>query len=387
MASRVRWGRWTRIACIAILAPIVCLIAVVRIQQYVLRWRAERLLDDIRQIQMGKSTWADAQRFMAKWKESNHMRGQCTPESCTEGVEVMDSVSYMLSHCGRYEWQCGVLSKLYAMFGARTGFASVSLSIHNGQIETSRFSLFVTVPPFVSKVDRGGSGLFASATQYHRGFDSLWLFPQRMLHPDYWLGKIGGCEGCLRFDTGYTPKTAPEEIARLTDIEFDCITRLIPCTREADLMPSAWRQYQDELPRYSSLMDDLDQCRIPLDLLAVEFKEISLVEVLSLQNAHAQRYEEVHGQFRLERVLKGKTSWPLNKALDGYAYDRGPASLRNAATNMEAGKRYIVIGSLATGKNATRVVAVDNCGLISYTPENLAAIQRGIARDALSDPN
>jgi len=54
MASHIRWGRWIRIAAIAILAPIICLIAVVRIQQYVLRWRAERLLADIRQIQMGK---------------------------------------------------------------------------------------------------------------------------------------------------------------------------------------------------------------------------------------------------------------------------------------------------------------------------------------------
>lgn len=217
-------------------------------------------------------------------------------------------------------------------------------------------------------------------------FDSLWLFPQRMLHRDYWLGKLGGCEDCLRFDTEYTPKTAPGEVAKLTDFQFDCITRLIPCTGEADLMPSAWREYQDELPRYPSLLDGWDQCRIPLDLLAVEFADISLVEVRSLQDSHAQRYEEIHGRFRLQRVLKGDTNWPLNKTLEGYAYDRGPASSRNAATDMEAGKRYIVIGPLGTDKSARNVIAVDSCGLIPYTPENLAAIQRGIARDVMSDP-
>jgi hypothetical protein len=91
MATHARWGRWIRIACIAIIAPIDCLIAVVRIQQYVLRWRAERLLADIREIQMGKSTWADAQRLMHRWGKWGWYEGSCDAKSCDYVIAIRDA--------------------------------------------------------------------------------------------------------------------------------------------------------------------------------------------------------------------------------------------------------------------------------------------------------
>ena len=64
MATHARLGRLIRLAAIAIAAIVLCAAAYVQIQQHLLRWRAERLLNDIREIQMGKSTWVDAQRMM-----------------------------------------------------------------------------------------------------------------------------------------------------------------------------------------------------------------------------------------------------------------------------------------------------------------------------------
>lgn len=128
MASYVRWGRFFRIAGIAILAPIVCLAAVVPIQQRILRRRAERLLADIREIQMGKSTWTDAQRLMNRWGRWGKWEGPCDARSCDYQIVLQDAShtypTYFLTAKGleirteRHEyhlWQ----RRLYSLLGGR----------------------------------------------------------------------------------------------------------------------------------------------------------------------------------------------------------------------------------------------------------------------------
>ena len=90
MASHVRWGPIVRIAIIVVLVPVICLAAYVPIQQRILRWRAERLLADIRQIQMGKSTWADAQHLMHRWGEWGGYEGSCTAQHCNYQIAFED---------------------------------------------------------------------------------------------------------------------------------------------------------------------------------------------------------------------------------------------------------------------------------------------------------
>ena len=66
----------------------------------------------------------------------------------------------------------------------------------------------------------------------------------RLLHPEYWVGSPGACTGCIKFETGYTPLAGREKIRELTDFNFSCITRILPCNTEAEIMPTAWNQYQ-----------------------------------------------------------------------------------------------------------------------------------------------
>lgn len=71
----MRWKRAGKIAAIGVGAVLLSAILLVQVQQQVLRWRAERLLADIREIQMGKSNWADAQWLMHKWGEMGRVDG------------------------------------------------------------------------------------------------------------------------------------------------------------------------------------------------------------------------------------------------------------------------------------------------------------------------
>ncbi len=56
-----------RFAGIAVCALMIALAALIVIQQHILGWRAERLLADVRALDLGKSTWVDAQSIMTRW--------------------------------------------------------------------------------------------------------------------------------------------------------------------------------------------------------------------------------------------------------------------------------------------------------------------------------
>jgi hypothetical protein len=62
----------------AVLASILLLAAAIRVDQYVLRYRAERLQSDIRSLELRKSTFADARRLEGRWFD-NTKEKVCRP--------------------------------------------------------------------------------------------------------------------------------------------------------------------------------------------------------------------------------------------------------------------------------------------------------------------
>src|SRR6516164_8938632 len=98
MKSHRRWARVLRVVAVAAAILVFGLAAFVNVQQRVLRWRAERLLEDIRAIQMGKSTWADAQRLMTRWGAWGMWDGSCTAEACEYQIVLRDVSQAMPSY-------------------------------------------------------------------------------------------------------------------------------------------------------------------------------------------------------------------------------------------------------------------------------------------------
>ena len=87
----MKWHmRTLRVVCAAGLVLVVLAFCAVQFQQRLMRWRAERLLADIRQIQMGHSTWSDAQRLMHRWGASGRWEGSCTSQRCDYQIVLQD---------------------------------------------------------------------------------------------------------------------------------------------------------------------------------------------------------------------------------------------------------------------------------------------------------
>jgi hypothetical protein len=181
--------------------------------------------------------------------------------------------------------------------------------------------------------------------------------------------------------TSFTPRVSQGKLLQLTDFDLWCITRWSPCANESELMPSAWRQYEAELRRNEDREKAFETCEVPLEFFGREYQEIAVAEVLSSPS----HFEPTLGGgtweqsiVRVIRVLKGRTDWPLQSPEDAIAFDRGQGMKGWKVEDLKAGRRYIFLGTFGTNSAGHKEIALDDCGLVPFTSENLAAIQRGI---------
>ncbi|WP_162601505.1 hypothetical protein [Occallatibacter savannae] len=212
------------------------------VQQHALRARAEHLLADVRGFQLHGGTVADAQRIADNWERFANVERKCDAQTCQIDIGVHDQIWVPQNAFRRIAvWS-------YWAVGWHETTARATIEARNGTVDRTEFILMLDVPPYVSQVDRGGYGLFGRAVQQEE-FGPYQFWPQRKLHPTYFIGKPGGCEGCIKLMTFSLPTTPPAKIEELTNFDLSCITRWFPCTTEADILPSAWKQYQAESGR------------------------------------------------------------------------------------------------------------------------------------------
>jgi hypothetical protein len=386
MTFRFRWRKILRVAGIAILVLVAGLAGFVQFQQRVLRWRAERLLADIRAFQSHPETPADVERFLSRWSGRRYANEQCSQMKCDMGVELDDEFTRIYRYCEGMRWACRELAIPFALLGGRTTFVAAHFTLRDGKVDQSRFWIMISVAPNTSSsIDPQGYAIAAAAEQHVDGFGPFQYWSSRSFHREYWVGKRGGCEGCVKIESVYTPRVTPAQLASLTDFDLSCISRRRPCTTEGDLMPSAWRQYQHELPRYDSLSEDWEHCRVPLALLAEEYRGIVVANVLSVGNAPTNEPGAIPVRLRLVQVLKGAADARPNEVSNREAFDRGQGNNGSSSRDMQAGHRYILFASLGKANDGHEAAALEECGVVPFTPENLAAVKRGIARGGLAD--
>jgi len=381
----MRWKKWLRWAGIGVLAGIAGLAVFVQVQQHILRWRAERLLADIRAIQMGKSTWADAQRLVKHWDQWSTSSVPCSEASCTCWIEVQDTLWTLGSAYDKYRSVWGMLAIPYLLLGGRQAMAVASLNVVGGHVTESTFELFLIVVPSKSN-GWNGYGLVGSASEYAE-FAPYDFEDQRLLHPEYWIGKPGGCEGCIKLMTGFTRFADRAKVDELTSFSFSCITRWRPCTTEADLMPLAWKQHAEEMPKVKQNRDAFQHCAVPLSFFGYESNGIAVADVLARAVDRAPDIPGLGVQLRIVRVLKGRIDWQINKPQIAFAYDRGEAIGGWSAADLVPGRRYILFGGFGTERSGQGVLGLDDCGVVPFTEQSLAAVEDGVRRSiALKNP-
>jgi hypothetical protein len=279
MQKMGRTLRWIARLAVGVVIVTVALLVVVQIEQRVVRHRAKRLLADIRSLQPGKSNWSDAQRLITQWGAWGHYDGRCDAHSCEYSIVMVDrflpGVSWLANLSGAPFNPDPPIMRLVKLLHANLPVVSASISIHDGRVTRIWFWVSTHVPkgygPGWTKdlpdwtedtpepsgymeYKSGQYNLVASAHSSSQLLSTAYWPSKLVLHPDYWVGKPGGCEGCLGFDTQFTAATKKEDLDWLMDFNLSCMTRWMPCTVSSDLMPEAWRRYVAERKMNSGIL-------------------------------------------------------------------------------------------------------------------------------------
>jgi hypothetical protein len=382
-----------RRAAVASLLLVFAATALVQSQQWLLRWRAQRLLNDIRQIQMGKSSWADAQRLMTKWGAWGGYYGSCTAERCDYHIAMQDWFRGMpaTTFTGNeqrtildYRHCCGWFKPIYRLLGGRFAVAQSWIQVRNGIIWTKAFSVRIanTSEDYLPWHETGGywDPLVAYAGGTTHTEDRFDYDPD---HPEYSID-TGPCTVCTLVSTRFTPRTDEKAMEKLLDFNLSCLTRLWGCKTQSEIMPEADKLAEADRNKPGSVWRNSSECHDPVDLAARDARYATIAQI-----AHVKEHRNSEGVVRVAsfRSLESLKS----NAYVGPLLFKDELALRPEfklaggvpASNLKLGDRIILLFGANPDQMGVVSRTYDLCSFIPYTSENLAAVKRGVALDAV----
>jgi len=360
---------------IAGLCAIVLILAVaIQVDRHVLRRKAERLLADLKSLEMRKSTYQDAQLVIAHWKDSIHQEGPCQPSRCDVQIALGDLFTRHHVFLANHQRLAYVFGHVCRFLGARPamidGFVRVRKNIVWGK------GVNAVVTSHFGRDQNGGWFLFSLIGQAQSGSPE----PISSLHPEYRIGRPGGCTFCKKAYVIFTPYANPADVRRLMDINFSCLTSWHPCETQADILPTAWNEYTAEK---ESADNSVPQKCSPdvIRVLSRESKRVVIGEVTKLAGTNAYicssqppcaavpSTEDGEVTVLLQRDFKPWTPlFPENRIF----YDSLPLKEK-------LGDKYVFFF-----KHTVYEYLVDQhrgCNLLPATKENIEAVRRGVAED------
>lgn len=399
MTLSFRWRRMLRFAGIAVGLLVIAMAALIAIQQHILRWRAERLLADVRELELGKSNWSDARRIMTRWGAWGFYEGSCTAQRCTYQIDIEDTYRAFPVYSpssNRLHTEprrcCNWMLLPYQVLGGRAAMVSVRVEVIGGIVWGKDFFLATWVPAKIGN-DESGYVLSGSANtvwrteEYRRD-----VVPS---HPDYVIGRPGGCEGCVIAYSRFTPFADPAKVKVLMQFNLDCITHLVPCRDPMDIMPGAWKEYLDEEAvsvaernRYKEPRKQVTDERFhpSPEFLGRDEANVVVAEVASTESRKESWGVQCFASFRLKRRLKRAAFWIV-----GDPGESGTPCAQTAVGKLASeqpltvGRQVILAFDMPYGAMSHRFIDLSPNGILPLTDENLAAVERGIELDIFPD--
>lgn len=334
-----------RYGVVSVLAIALLLAAAIQIQERILRYRAERLLQDILAIELRHTTFKQVGDLAAKWNGFASHNVPCSKEYCDFSIE------FRTPAYGRLYLK---IAKAYWLLGGRPGRVFASIQVRNGFVWGETYMLSVA-----SSI--GGYNLIGEIATVPATEIATDVWPPSRRHAEYTIDapEPGGAVW-----VHFSPYADPADIRRLAEFNFSCITGLIFCRTPEDIMPLAMKESVKERV-WQSCDSQLIQ------ILSREADDILLAEIIQKAPLPPDEpdYELVRARL-LERIKRG-TSWQAGQLLTI------PVGKK---LRIKSGDHVIVLVSGYLSSLFPQV-GTDTCGLILATDENLALVREGAARD------
>ncbi len=207
--------------------------------QWLLRWRAERLLSDVRALDVNRSGWAEAQKMMQRWGQWSVPTAKCSAESCTYQIDLVQSLYPMLGGTPS-KGAKNRLPKMVGHLGLRSAAARAGFTLQHGVVTEKWFGEQVTLPVQDWDLSAGyvpylSVSSHESSTFHDHVRDPDQLFANRLVR----IYPYG-------MNASFAVNENPSEQALLMDFRFNCITQIRPCRDVVEMLPEGWRTLQAE---------------------------------------------------------------------------------------------------------------------------------------------
>lgn len=343
---------------LALVSVLFIAVGALRIQQWVLRNRAGRLLADIRQVELRKTSFEDAQKLLAHWSKWGHSEGKCTRQDCRFSIAFRD---FLAGHPSLFKRAS--LSFIYSALGGRPTNVYAGVTVLDGVVWEKRFGFGTSSRGFIQADAQASTA------------PSLPAMDERFaLHPNHTVAPYE-LTPCVWVATKFTPYEDPVEVRRLMVFDLSSITHWGFAQEKDDVMPAACAEAREEKHLFASPTGhgQPDSPRHEsLEYLARDAGRVAVVKVISKPSQSGDPWVPWKLEARLEDALKRFSARDAGTVRELHLH----CSDVGWVPDIRVGERYL----LFTDRDS-ETYNVTCGGMVPVTEENLAVARRGIAQD------
>lgn len=356
-------------------------------RQWLLRRRAERLLADIKGLDLNRSSWSDAQILISRWGKWGHWEGACDATSCQYEIRLNDRLFDSPQFI--YEDGLHLGARLLDHVGLRSAAVSAEFHVSNGVVTTKGFGVDVALPFRLWGVPNGiyWPELKASFSEAATLRESNPHLRASQPHHSIFLRRID-----LR--ANFTPEESLKEQSALMAFHLDCLTRWSSCLSLGDLAPRANEEFEAERKEWKDAErtdkeTEQDNRYTPTCFPTVidcarEEPNVLVGDLVRVNREPDSRYADPKPavwvlDVHLLRVLKGQVPVPTNSIVTVYV----PHETGSATTGESWPFKSMVIMGATRERWGTHdlVVYSGDCGTVEASPENLSEARQGVGED------
>jgi hypothetical protein len=183
----------------------------------------------------------------------------------------------------------------------------------------------------------------------------------------------------------FTPFADVNTVNALLDFNLGCLTRWYACRTAAELVPSVASLYNSGLRKMNG-GEDVDALQdLPLWIAARDAEYVAVAEALHTSSRNPPSEHSTITSFRIKKLLKGDSDMPgrsfymVKTVGSEETCPVSPADVRALPRGVEV----LLVFSGQINDESTSEAELSPCVVAPMTNQNLAAVQRGIARDAV----
>ena len=335
---------------------------------WVFRLRTEHLLAELKNLRLEQTPGATVLELRNRHSAHVMDKGPCSEAQCAFSVEFVewDSIRRLAQKQTWLERPTYYLLKGLQPFGLRFNYFTAQLRIDNSKlrgVDAWFASRSYVEPGFLSNVS------IEARTVGNFRHEVGW--PEIYEHPNLFVDKPSMCTGCKwSVDANVTWQASPEEVERAFGFDLSCITRFRECRTPVEFFPAAVQVLNDDAAkRPANVWGDFPCDTRMAHILGRDSDVIGLVRIKKVERLDKD-FTSI--DYDLLKLLKGR-----NLQLKDVRFRTPSASATASAQSIQLGsERIVLVNELFENQSSS-----SGCAVMLPTPENMNAVQAGIADD------